>query len=218
MRMERDSIPRINAQARARGMSYGQYVGAVYYPVVIVEELPDGGRIERSAAVPEIVRAVEPMAQIEKPAKKPVSVKPGRKCVICGNELGRFQRKYCSDDCSRKAAKVQYDAKGRKPYVSTAIREDRPCAMCGKMMIQVTQQKRYCSAACNAARSVELNRAFRERHRSTPKLRICQVCGRGIDGTGIKYCSACAAEERRRRWRENHARRKTERKIANEQG
>ena len=59
MVMERGSIGPVNAEARARGMSYGQYVGAVYYPVVIVEVLPDGGEIQRTAAVPEAVAPVE---------------------------------------------------------------------------------------------------------------------------------------------------------------
>ena len=149
MRMERGSIPLVNAQGRARGMSYGQYVGAVYYPVVIVEVLPDGGEIQRTAAVPEAARPVATVAAAQEVRKKPVSKKEGRKCVICGGELGPYQRKYCSDDCSRQAAKERYDSAERKPYVSAAKREDRPCAVCGKLMVQVTGQKKYCSAKCS---------------------------------------------------------------------
>ena len=207
MVMERDSIPRMNAEGRARRMSYGQYVAAAYYPVVIVEILPDGGKIQRTAALPEPVAAVEPvgqMAQNRKPAKKPVSVKPGRKCAICGSELGRYQRKYCSDDCARKAAKAQYAAKERKPYVSTAKREDRPCAVCGKLMIQVAGKKKYCSADCKQAGTRELQKAYRAQY-DEPKARYCQICGVRIEGNRWKYCDNCAgAEEVLERRREYH--------------
>ena len=190
---ERGSIALVNAQARARGMSYGQYVAARYYPVVIVEVLADGKEIRRTAAVPEAV-TVEPVAvrpdERKGQQKKPVSKKEGRKCVICGGPLSQYQRKYCSDECDRKAAKERYDSKERKPYISTAKREDRPCAVCGKLMVQVVAQKKYCSAACNRLGVRALNKAYWEQNREV-KERYCQICGIRIRGNRWKYCDNC---------------------------
>lgn len=188
--MERGSIAPVNAEARARGMSYGQYVGAVYYPVVIVEVQADGKENRRTAAVPEAVAPAEAVQVAQKVRKKPVVKKAGRKCVICGRELGPYQRKYCSDDCSRKAVKERYDSKERKPYVSTAKREDRPCAVCGKLMVQVVAQKKYCSAACNRLGVRALNKAYWEQNREV-KERYCQICGIRIRGNRWKYCDNC---------------------------
>ena len=180
----------MNAQARARGMSYGQYVAACYYPVVIVEVLPDGGEIQRTAAVPEAVAPVEAVQVAQKVRKKPVVKKAGRKCVICGGELGPYQRKYCSDDCSRKAVKERYDSKERKPYVSTAKRADRACAVCGKLMVQVVAQKKYCSAECNRLGVQALQKDHRERNKEV-KERYCLICGIRIRGNRWKYCDNC---------------------------
>lgn len=211
MVMERGSIAPVNAQARSRGMSYGQYVGAVYYPVVIVEVLPDGGEIQRTAAVPEAVQPVATVTAPQEVRKKPVAKKEGRKCVICGGELGRYQRKYCGDDCSEKAVKAQYAAKERKPYVSTAKREDRACAVCGKLMVQVVAQKKYCSAGCNRLGVQALNKAYWERNREV-KERHCQICGIRIGGTRWKYCDNCAgagSEDHKRAYQREYRRRKT---------
>lgn len=209
MEMERGGIARENAQARARGLSYGQWVGAAYYPVTILQVLPDGGKILRTAAVPEPVVPMVPVEAPKKKAKKPVSVKPERKCVICGRVLGRYQRKYCSDECDRKAAKERYATQERKPYVSTAVREDRPCAVCGKLMLRVTRQQRYCSEACSAEGNRQRQRDYRQANAQEPKVRICRVCGTQIEGKGTKYCTNCAASENARRQRErNRARQK----------
>lgn len=195
MVMERGSIAPVNAEARARGMSYGQYVGAAYYPVVIVEVLPDGSEIRRTAAVPEAVDGaavtVAPAVRKAGPEKKPVSKKAGRKCVICGGELSQYQRKYCSDECDRVAAKERYASKAQKAYVSTAKREDRPCAVCGKLMVQVLGNKKYCSDECNRLGTRALQREYRER--TAPKQeRYCQICGIRIEGAERKYCRNCA--------------------------
>ena len=190
MEMERGSIPLVNGQARARGLSYGQYVAAAYYPVVIVEVLADGSKIRRTAAVPEAAEPVATVAAAQEVRKKPVSKKEGRKCVICGGELGPYQRKYCGDDCSRKAAKERYDSAERKPYVSTAKREDRACAVCGKLMVQVVGQKKYCSAECNRLGVQALRKDHRERNKEV-KERYCQICGIRIRGNRWKYCDNC---------------------------
>lgn len=195
MVMERGNIARVEAEARARRMSYGQYVGARYYPVVIVEVLPDGGEIQQTAAVPEAVDGaavtVAPAARKAGPEKKPVSKKAGRKCVVCGGELSQYQRKYCSEECDRVAAKERYASKARKAYVSTAKREDRPCAVCGKLMVQVVGNKKYCSAECDRLGTRALQREYRER--TAPKQeRFCQICGIRIEGERRKYCGNCA--------------------------
>lgn len=200
MEMERGSTAEVNAAARSRRMSYGQYVGAVYYPVTILQVMPDGSRILRTAPVPEPVAVAEPVVR-EAPKVRTVRAKqkPERKCAVCGNVLGRYQRKYCSDECSRKPTQKRYAEKERKPYVSTAVREDRPCAVCGKMMLQVTRPKKYCSVICNAAGTVANQRRYRE---ANFQARYCQICGERIEGQGIKYCAACAKYDRKRRRRE----------------
>lgn len=203
--MERGSIAPVNAEGRARGMSYGEYVAAVYYPVVIVEVQADGKEIRRTAAVPEAVAgaAVTVAQEVRKagPEKKPVNKKAGRKCVICGGELSRYQRKYCSDECGQVAAKERYDSKERKLYISTAKREDRACAVCGKLMVQVAGNKKYCSAECNRVGTRDLQKAYRAANEE-PKERYCQICGIRIEGTRWKYCDNCAGAESERRMRE----------------
>lgn len=214
MVMEQGSIAQVNSEARARGMSYGQYVAACYYPVVIVEVLPDGGEIQRTAAVPEAVAgaAVTVAREVRKagPEKRPVSKKAGRKCVICGGELSQYQRKYCSDECDRQAAKARYDAGERKPYVSTAKREDRPCAVCGKLMVQVLGGKKYCSEECKRLGTRAVQREYKER--TAPKQeRYCQICGIRIEGAKRKYCGNCAGavkyEKPEGYWKEYNSRR-----------
>ena len=202
MKMERGSIATENAQARARDMSYGQWVGAKYYPVTILQVLPDGAMNLRTAAVPEPVMPMVPVEEPKKKAKKPANRKPERKCVVCGGVLGQYQRKYCSDECDRKAQKERYAAKERKPYVSTAAREDRPCAVCGNMMLKALRQQRYCSPACKAEGTRQIQLAYKQANGQGPKVRICRVCGIRIEGKGIKYCTKCAAAENARRSRE----------------
>lgn len=210
MVMERGSIAQVNAEARARGMNYGQYVGAAYYPVVIVEVLPDGKEIRRTAAVPEPLTPGEAVQVVQEPPprRKPVAKKAGRKCVICGGELGPYQRKYCGDECSMKAVQERYDSKGRKSYVSTARREDRPCAVCGKLMVQVVGNKKYCSTECNRLGVRARNKAYWEQNKEV-KERYCQICGIRLGKFQRKYCENCAgaaADEQRRGYRQNHKR------------
>ena len=53
--MARDSIGAMALEGLKRGMSYGQYVAARYYPVRICQVQADGNTILRSAAVPEVL-------------------------------------------------------------------------------------------------------------------------------------------------------------------
>ena len=166
----------------------------------LLQVMPDGSRILRAAPVPEPVMAERPVGVTEKPRKeKAAKPKKERQCVVCGKVLGRYQRKYCSDGCEDKVKKERYKAAPRGPYVSTAVREDRPCAVCGKMMLQVTQGKKYCCPDCRAEGLRQGQRRYRE---ANFQARYCQICGERIEGQGIKYCASCAEYDRKRRRRE----------------
>ena len=200
MEMERNSTAEVNAAARSRRMSYGQYVGAAYYPVTILQVMPDGSRILRTAPVPEPVMAERPLGvdPVERPRKekKPAKPKVERKCVVCGKVLARYQRKYCSDGCEDQVKKERYKAAPRGPYVSTAVREDRSCAICGKMMIQATRDRKYCSPDCKAE---GVRRKQREYQKKNAVARYCTVCGDEIQGLGRIYCTKCARAGYRRK-------------------
>ena len=217
MEMERGSIPQVNAAARSRRMSYGEYVGAAYYPVTIVQVMPGGGRILRTAPVPEPVMAERPVGvdPAERPwkEKKPAKPKVERQCVVCGKVLGRYQRKYCSDGCEEQVKKERYKAAPRGPYVSTAVREDRPCAICGRVMAQVTQGKKYCSPDCKAEAG---RRQQREYQKKNAVARYCTVCGDEIQGSGRIYCPKCTGEGYRRKARERMRELRMERAGADE--
>ena len=209
MEMERNSIAEANAAARSRGMSYGQYVGAAYYPVTILQVMPDGSRILRTAPVPEPVMAERPLGvdPVERPRKekKPAKPKKERQCVVCGKVLGRYQRKYCSDGCEDQVKKARYKAAPRGPYVSTAVREDRPCAICGRVMAQVTQGKKYCCPDCKAEAG---RRQQREYQKKNAVARYCTVCGDEIQGLGRIYCSKCTRAGYLRQARERERKRR----------
>ena len=212
MEMERGSIPQVNAEARSRRMCYGEYVGAAYYPVTIVQVMPGGGRILRTAPVPEPVTAerplgADPVEQLQK-EKKPEKPKKERQCVVCGRVLGRYQRKCCSDGCADQVKKERYKAAPREPYVSTTVREDRPCAICGRVMTQVTRGKKYCSPDCKAEAG---RRQQREYQKKNAVARYCTMCGDEIQGLGRIYCPKCTGEGYRRKSRERERKRRMER-------
>ena len=212
MEMERNSTVEVNAAARSRRMSYGQYVGAAYYPVTILQVMPDGSRILRTAPVPELVMAERPLGvdPVERPRKekKPVKPKVERKCVVCGKVLGRYQRKYCSDGCEEQVKKERYKTTPRGPYVSTAVREDRPCVVCDRVMIQVTRDRKYCSPDCKAE---GVRRKQREYQKNNAVARYCTVCGDEIQGLGRIYCPKCTGEGYRRQARERERQREPQR-------
>lgn len=234
--MERGSIDEMALEGRKRRMSYGQFVAARYYPVEIVELAPDGAKTVRSAPLPPVVlsgaeiiaqgrsRSVSGPVRSERPRKE-------RPCVVCGRLLIGNQRKYCSDECTRKAhddgkAKVctvcgeplglgqmrycsqacRYEAqkarqKDNRKYIPVDL-PDRPCKVCGKMMHRPMRHQNYCGPDCKAVATREIQKAYREANREAPKVRICKVCGGEITGKGIKYCTSCAAAEGARRNRE----------------
>ena len=183
-------------------------MGAAYYPVTIVQVMPDGSRILRTAPVPEPVMAERPVGAdpAERTRKeKPPKPKKERQCVVCGRVLGRYQRKYCSDGCEDQVKKERYKAAPRGPYVSTAVREDRPCAICGKMMTQVTRDRKYCSPDCRDEGLRRGQREYREQH-AAPKY--CTVCGDEIQGLGRIYCSKCTRAGYLRQARERERKRR----------
>ena len=203
--MERGTISEMDLEGQKRGMSYGQYVAARYYPVTILEKLPDGAVILRTAALPPIVpgwekarermrrRVGDGACRSSKPQKK---AKPGRLCVVCGKPLGPYQRKYCGDGCRVKGLEDKgRNENGYKP----AKRVDRPCAVCGKLMRGVLEQQKYCGPQCRMLGNYRKQREWAAANPPEKKERYCQVCGIRIpDGGGYKYCPNCVVVERNR--------------------
>lgn len=207
--MVRDSISELALEGAKRGMSYGQYVAARYYPVTVAERLPDGAVILRTAALPPMVpgweKARERMRRrgVDGPVKnnRPKKEKAPRLCVVCGEPLGRYQRKYCGDGCRVKGVAAQ----GRRANgYKKAPRVDRPCAVCGKLMRGVLKQQKYCGPMCRSIGSGNLQRAWHTAHPEEKKERYCQVCGIRIEGSAYKYCPNCVVAERARQNRERN--------------
>ena len=194
--MERGSISEMALEGKKRGLSYGQYVAARYYPVMIVEKLPDGGQLVRRAALPPVVpgweeaidrhrrRSVDGPVRSNRPKKE----KPGRKCVVCGEPLGQYPRKYCGDRC--RVQKLQAEGRGSKGY-KKAPRVDRPCDVCGKLMRGVLKQTRYCGPQCRIIGNNRRQREWQAAHPVEPEVRYCRVCGIRIEDNGYKYCPNC---------------------------
>ena len=209
MKMDRDSIPQMNALGRARGMSYGEYVAAAYYPVVILEELPGGEQVERWASLPHAQGAPEmPAEPRRRPEKKPVSKAPGRKCAVCGAELKPNQRKFCSDECKTKEGKRRYYERNRYKYVA-AERSDKPCAVCGNLMTGAIRGKKYCSEACRRTAQLQIQAEHRRARAKQRPPRYCQLCGVQVEGAVRKYCPNCSGvdEEQKREYQRNYKRR-----------
>ncbi len=205
--MERGTISEQAVQGRMRGMSYGQYVAARFYPVTVERPLPDGGVIRREQALPPLLPGAEELAAAccnrgtagsERAAKRKKEV-VRRYCVVCGGLLRGNYRKYCSEEC-REAAKKERAV----PPVSraTAVREDKPCAVCGAVMYGAVRGKRYCGPECRKVGTARLQREYREAHPEPRKPRFCRICGVRIEGSGLKYCSGCTKAETARRNRE----------------
>lgn len=210
--MERGTICEMDLQGRIRGMSYGQYVAAKYYPVTVVEELPGGGEIVRRAALPEVLPGYEETAarirSADAPAR-PKKPKRERLCAVCGSSLPEGKKKYCSEECKEEAAE---DRKRRRRAAGIpAERVDKPCTVCGRIMRQVLKAHVYCSPECRRLGNNRRQREWNARNASAPKApRHCRICGTAIEGGGYKYCPDCAAAENARRNRERWKRRNHE--------
>lgn len=197
--MVRDSISELDLEGQKRGMSYGQYVAARFYPVTVVEELPDGGKIVRSAALPPVVPGWEEefdrrrRRSVDGPVKtnRPRKGKPARLCVVCGGELGPNQRRYCSDDC--RVQKMMAEGRSEKGYM-LVTRVDKTCIVCGKPMQGVLGLQKYCSPKCRNQNKYRAMRGWREANPTEREPRYCQVCGIRIEDGGHKYCRNCRGE------------------------
>lgn len=194
--MERGTISALALEGQQRRMSYGQYVAARFYPVTVVEELPDGGEIVRRAALPPIVpgweQARERMRRrsVDGPVRsnQPKKEKPGRKCVVCGEALGRYQRKYCGTGCQAKSMAAQgRSAKGYRKVT----RVDKSCEVCGQLMQGVLPTQKYCCRRCREIGNYRKQREWLAAHPVEPEARYCRVCGIRIEDNGSKYCPNC---------------------------
>lgn len=213
-RMERDSIPLQKARARARGMSYGQYVAARYYPVVIVEPVAGGEHIVHRAAVPEVLPGRrEPVQRnggadrsggAEDPAQKEGT---GRKCAVCGVELEEGKRTYCGEVCKKKAASQRYNQRKKAGQIKLPpklVLEPRECAVCGQRFEPVTRHQKYCGQACSLRALREGNRLRWVAEKELKPKKRCIACGAELSGRQIKYCAGCSIREKNRQNRERN--------------
>jgi len=67
-------------------------------------------------------------------------------CVICGNDLPRMRRKFCTDTCA-----AFYESRRKKHLVKYNLRallEPRNCSLCGEEFMPHSDRNIYCSATC----------------------------------------------------------------------
>ena len=213
-RMERGSIPLQKARARARGMSYGQYVAAAYYPVVIVEPVAGGELIVHRAAVPEVLPGrrepgrrkvgADRSGGAADPAQKEGT---GRKCAVCGGSLEEGQRTYCGEVCKKKAASQRYYQRkkaGKIKLPPRVVYERRVCAVCAQEFEPVQKHQRYCCKACSQRALHEGNRQRWEKEKLQQPKKHCIACGAELVGRQIKYCAGCSIKEKNRQNRERN--------------
>lgn len=89
-----------------------------------------------------------PQLPVPKPEpEKPVEAEQDAVCVFCGKMYIRNHgcRKYCSDECLKKAAR----ARERNYYIKKhgEIKEV-PCDECGKLFLPVNRRQIYCCQRC----------------------------------------------------------------------
>ena len=92
-------------------------------------------------------------------------------CLICGKELPRQHRKYCSNEC--------YSASGRA-WMQEPL-PPRYCEVCGKRILG--HADKYCSQACYTASGT------RPRPKRKPR-QLCIVCGAEIPTNNQRFCSS----------------------------
>lgn len=221
--MARGSIGAMALEGLKRGMSYGQYVAARYYPVRICQVQADGSTILRSAAMPEVLpgweetvarrrsRCVDGKVRRSR-AKKPKPEKAeqaatGRKCAVCGAELGSGQRLYCGEVCKKKASSQRYYQRKKAGLVKLPPRVERvtrECGVCGRSFETAMPHQKYCGAECSErARYVGNKLRWLAELEQRPK-KHCIACGVELVGRQIKYCTVCADRERARQNRERN--------------
>lgn len=93
-----DRLSKHAAEARALGLSYGQYMALYHLP-----------------------RGVEPKPL--PPALKPVAEQHSKVCIVCGVELERTQRKYCSWECRREAT-IENQRQKRAQWLNQRLQEE----------------------------------------------------------------------------------------------
>lgn len=219
--MPRDSVAMMELEGRKRGMSYGQYVAAAYYPVIIVEPV-EGGENIRRAKLPPVMPEWEEAERLMRSwdadgkgrkasgSKKAPAVDRMRTCAECGQEFEgtSHNSKYCGEECRRRATSRQYRERKRGGLVrqQKAQRKVRECGMCGRAFETANPLQKYCGAECSAQATRIGNRLrWLAEFEQRPK-KHCMVCGRELQVRQIKYCADCAIVERKRQQRAHKAR------------
>lgn len=212
--MERDSIPLQKARAAARGMSYGQYVAARYYPVVIVEPVAGGEPIVHRAAVPEVLPGrrepgrrnggADRSGGAEEPEQKK---RTGRKCAVCGGEMDPGKKLYCSEECKKKASSKRYYQRKKDGLVKLPPRMpvvEKECAVCGRKFRTAMRHQKYCGSECSDRATKNGNRLRWMAEKEQMPKRQCIACGAELSGRQIKYCAGCSIKEKNRQNRERN--------------
>lgn len=99
------------------------------------------------------------------------------KCKFCGKEFVKQHnsQKYCSEECSHEAKKLQDAVNSKKTYTRKKKnkREIRAtCEYCGKQFIKHHGNQKYCSKTCADNKNRELNNDAANKHyHNVKKLR-----------------------------------------------
>lgn len=121
-----------------------------------------------------------------------------RVCAVCGAELPKGRRKYCSERCRAKAEK----ARAKENYVQIrgaagVFREGLICMDCGRAYDGTIKTKRC--PACQEKANQRHNAEYRERakvgaQRKIGSTDLCARCGKPyvVEGGLQRYCKACA--------------------------
>lgn len=111
-------------------------------------------------------------------------------CLICGNKLGNYKKKYCSFVCKNEA-----DKRSRRSKIKNF------CKFCGKKIDEFT--RKYCSADCK--------RKFENWKKRVKKENFCIICGNKFDNFRAKYCSSKCRNEARKKIELEHKLKKNKR-------
>lgn len=119
-------------------------------------------------------------------------------CKICGAELPRRKRSYCSDACKREGLKLCQRVTERKPHPPSALYTERACIDCGTILLMHIKSKRC--PQCQTAANLKSDRESKRRQyagvsRKLGSTDLCQRCGQPyVVKSGLqRYCPACAS-------------------------
>lgn len=113
-------------------------------------------------------------------------------CVVCGKELPKNKKRYCSPACAKEAEIAQN--RERKAMIWALGRE---CVVCGKRFYPEFRQTKTCSDECKRLHNLEMAGAKKHLGEMIP----CAECGKLFASRthNSKFCSAACCKKRNKR-------------------